>query len=241
MREDMHKVIVERPRRNERWDDGHGKHGKREQNYVRDPDSAPTKEPLRARDRRSKSLNENLSPLVNFLVAQVGRPWNKVYSELRARFSPRSAVQKHVFDHIWDTVHKDVIMVDGVPCKPSISAKGLRPIAEYRAANYPALYVCPDSGILKRAKMPQKKIEKPLQTKRLNKNKVAVYWKNCWHEATMEFVYTGQPTLPVVDVILGQSYDTFSKLEKTWGLWKGVHQCAVSIRPMKRNEIRNLI
>jgi len=51
-----------------------------------------------------KALNENLAPLRRYPDRQVGRPWNKVYSEISARLRARSAVQQHVRDHLHDFV-----------------------------------------------------------------------------------------------------------------------------------------
>ena len=51
-----------------------------------------------------KSLNENLSPLRRYLDRQVGRHWDKVYSEIAVRLRVDSAVQQHVRNHLHDFV-----------------------------------------------------------------------------------------------------------------------------------------
>ncbi|MCU0865995.1 MAG: hypothetical protein MUC36_19600 [Planctomycetes bacterium] len=51
-----------------------------------------------------KELNENLRPLQRYLHAQVGRPWDDVWSEICSHVKLTSAVQKHVRDHIPDFV-----------------------------------------------------------------------------------------------------------------------------------------
>jgi hypothetical protein len=59
-----------------------------------------------ARERGGfKLLNENLAPLGRYLGAQVGRPWDKVYSEIAANLRVSSAVQQHVRDHLKDFVN----------------------------------------------------------------------------------------------------------------------------------------
>src|SRR5262245_53004858 len=103
MRDDMFKVIVERPRVGGSW--------KRERPRRLDED-APAREPL-SRGRGTKRLNENLAPLARWFRRQVGRPWNAVFSELCAVVSVRSAVQKHVRDHIEHLVHLRVVERDG--------------------------------------------------------------------------------------------------------------------------------
>lgn len=75
MREDMAKVIVERPRR--RGDAA--RKGRRQ-----DWDQMPSHEGMRRPHILSgdpKELNEHLGPLRRYLERQVGRPWDKVYSE----------------------------------------------------------------------------------------------------------------------------------------------------------------
>lgn len=47
-----------------------------------------------------KTLNENLNPLYRFLKTSVGRPWNDVYSEIRAQIDPRRANGFHVLQHV---------------------------------------------------------------------------------------------------------------------------------------------
>ena len=103
MRSDMHKVIVERPRR------GGGvvtRPGRR-----RDYDDLPTREGMRRRHvlaGSEKALNEHLAPLERYLRKQVGRPWNAVYRDINRRLRPDSAVQLHVRQHIRDFVEFDV-------------------------------------------------------------------------------------------------------------------------------------
>ena len=102
MREDMFKVIVERPRRGMR------------QKYARKfvpidaeipPNVGTTRRHVRERTRWcTKALNENLAPLQRFLGKQVGRPWSKVFSEICANLDSGHTVKQHVHDHIDDFV-----------------------------------------------------------------------------------------------------------------------------------------
>lgn len=98
MRNDMAKVIVERPRvpafnqrkgRPQRLDDLPSREGLRRAASLRG-------------DR--KELNENLAPLRRYLERQVGRPWNKVYSEIAAGLRADNVVQQHVRNHVHDFV-----------------------------------------------------------------------------------------------------------------------------------------
>nr|WP_313040747.1 hypothetical protein [Brevundimonas diminuta] len=99
MRKDMAKVIVTRPRILEST--------ARKGRTVPD-DLQPKFIGLRrhARERGGwKMLNETLAPLRRYLDAQVGRPWNAVYSEIAANLRPTSTVQQHVRDHLTDFVN----------------------------------------------------------------------------------------------------------------------------------------
>ena len=114
MREDMAKVIVERPRR------GGG---------VRTPKGE------RRREQRSglaqlrkhegikrrwcndlKGLNENLAPLRRFLRSRCGKPWDKVYGETCERINRNSAVQLHIWQHLVQFVCTSAIVIDGNVC-----------------------------------------------------------------------------------------------------------------------------
>ena len=63
----------------------------------------------------SKHLNENLAPLKRFLARRVGRPWSRVYAEICEHIALRSAVQKHVLDHLHQFVKTAVVLIDGRP------------------------------------------------------------------------------------------------------------------------------
>ncbi len=98
MREDMSRVIVERPR----IIDSMSRKGR-----SRSLEDLPTHQGMRRSQRERggyKMLNENLAPLRRFLERHVGRPWNKVYSEIAERLRVDSTVQQHVRDHLRDFV-----------------------------------------------------------------------------------------------------------------------------------------
>ena len=98
MRDDMARVIVERPR----IPDRDARKGR-----ALPFDDLPTREGMRAPHVRAwggRSLNENLKPLRRYLERQVGRPWDKVYAEIAAPLRVGNAVQQHVRDHLRDFV-----------------------------------------------------------------------------------------------------------------------------------------
>lgn len=102
MRPDMVKVIVERERTGHIRDYHLARHKKKFN--PKDLEEAVTHEGMTRRhhyfwgDR--KLLNENLSPLKGFLRSRVGKPWNKVYSELNEFVNPKNPVQMHIRQHL---------------------------------------------------------------------------------------------------------------------------------------------
>jgi hypothetical protein len=135
MRDDMAKVIVERPRR------GGGCKFKRPSLCS---GRAPGLEELHKRegirrpwDGDRKSLNENLVPLRRYLRSQVGRPWDKVYGEICQRINRGSAVQLHVWQHLSWEVCTDPHVIRG-----DVYRSG--------AFGYPGdLFVDPRTGLLR--------------------------------------------------------------------------------------------
>lgn len=147
MREDMAKVIVERPRRSSS--------GRLKGRINQDLESQPTKQGMKYRLADTKSLNENLAPLRRYLASQVGRPWSKVYSEISAHLRATNAVQQHVRDHL-----KHYVAV-----KVSFNKAG-EPLNVGRWWSSYDFYVDPKDGILKRAKDDTDKARKRAKERR---------------------------------------------------------------------------
>ena len=98
MRDDMFKVIVERPRRvNSNAYKGDGR-------PFRNREELAGVLGMKMGYNDSKGLNENLAPLKRFLEKQVNRPWDKVYAEIRAVIDARSTVKQHILQHLNDFV-----------------------------------------------------------------------------------------------------------------------------------------
>lgn len=119
MRDDMSKVIVERPRLGSRARLAR-RSRRQDPKQIEVNEEADNALPARighgraARmDRIQKSLNENLAPLRRYLEGQVGRPWDKVFSDISANMRLDNAVQKHVRDHVKDFVATTTVLQDG--------------------------------------------------------------------------------------------------------------------------------
>jgi hypothetical protein len=142
MRSDMSKVIVERPRAY-RGHRGRSSPGMPNRTRIRSEDRSGFE--AMGRGYREKSLNENLAPLLRWMQAQVGRPWNDVFRELSAHIRVRSTVQKHVLDHVRQMVAETTVANEhGVRCSLQ---NGLAPLRGWSKRG--ALYV--HDGILRRA------------------------------------------------------------------------------------------
>lgn len=140
MRSDMFQVIIERPRVDVRRGHRKGRLGE-----PRRQQEGPIREPV-SRGRGTKVLNENLAPLRRFLRSRLGRRWDDVRSEICALLSVRSAVQKHVLDHVKQMVEENAILVDGRPCHPAGHLPWGGPITVGRWRGF---YVCPRTGALR--------------------------------------------------------------------------------------------
>jgi hypothetical protein len=152
MRPDMAKVIVERPRYGSRIR-GTPKGYRRALQRLAD-DGPPGHEGMKRRHRGgTKGLNEHLGPLRRYLDAQVGRPWDRVFSEICAHIDRASAVQDHVRDHVADYVVTHVVLIDGIPCSGEGARWHGRPLHQIPWRRW-CWYVCPRTGILRRIKAP---------------------------------------------------------------------------------------
>ncbi|SRR5665213_9721 len=133
MRSDMSKIIVERPRRGGSYD--------RKGRPAREFENIPAKQSMKRGHSDLKELNENLKPLKRYLHKNVGRPWDKVFSEICENIRMDNAVQKHVRGHVFDYVYPHVIVEGKIILVRSF-------LGEYELWSGD-LYVCPKSGILK--------------------------------------------------------------------------------------------
>jgi hypothetical protein len=146
MRSDMHKVIVERPRMlRSKWKNRKTalrlSETQRAQ-AVRDAEDYDSGRPRASSARHEKILNENLAPLKRFLMQQVGRPWDKVYSEICRTIDTRSAIGLHVLQHVEDFIAIDTFIENGKVCERNCS----------RVMEVRGLYVHPVTRIIRLAK-----------------------------------------------------------------------------------------
>jgi hypothetical protein len=143
MRKDMAKVIVVRPRCNPHQ--GEIRQGRPE--LLLDGEDEPLRPRAKSTRRiKTKYLNENLAPLKRYLQRQVGRPWDKVYSEISANLKVASTVQQHVRDHIEDFVAIRCRMRDGKVMTLDRVGRECKLVHDHRR-----LYVHPRTGLLRQS------------------------------------------------------------------------------------------
>jgi len=188
VRADMAKVIVERPRKKGcAW---HKPKGYQRQLRRYGADGPPCREGIKACwQGRTKYLNEHLGPLRRYLDKQVGRPWNKVFSEICAHIDRSSAVQDHVRDHVEDYVTTHVILIEGVLCNGEGGRYYGMPLHQFRSRPW---YVCPRTGLLRRVKIasrkrkPQPIQESPAKFIPVGDTLQCRFFANAWHLVTLK-------------------------------------------------------
>jgi hypothetical protein len=167
MRKDFPQLLTERERRKP-YDYGSKSaptRDERDLEYAHARANARKMEGMRPRGngRGRKDLNENLRPLYNYLRKQIGRPWNKVFSEISQVSPNKNQVLAHVYTHVWQIVERDVVVIDKKPYYKANSSYGRRqrglpaPLLPIHEHGRLQLYVCPKSGLLKRAPKWKKK------------------------------------------------------------------------------------
>ncbi len=241
MRADMAKVIVERPRKK-------GRSWKKPKGYQRQlrrygEDGPPCREGIKTRwGGRTKYLNEHLGPLRRYLDSQVGRPWDKVFSEICAHISRNSAVQDHVRDHVEGYVTLCVILIDGIPCNGDGSLQYGRPLHQMR---WKPWYVCPATGQLRRVKKPGRKrqgkpkAEIPPQYIPVSDTLQCRFLNDGWHLVTLKTLpnfrwYRGP--CRKIDVVLNRPVVEITAAEA--GREYGAEVYAVAKRRLARRELK---
>jgi hypothetical protein len=143
MRDDMFKVIVERPRWGSRWIES----AKLDRNRDRDGGFVGLQRYAQEQTRMNKGFSDNLAPLARFLRARCGRRWDDVYAEICASLDTGSTVKMHVRQHLDDLVNRRIsygrhgeLLNDG----HLLERHSRRSVRD-------DLYVDPDDGILKDA------------------------------------------------------------------------------------------
>lgn len=145
MRDDFQHVIVERPRQRS-WGNPY-----REMHPA--SEEAPTKEAIRPRGKgfERRHLGVNLRPLVRFLEQNVGRPWDKVYSEFRAANPNDSKISTRIYRCLSNFLNLKYPITLDEKGRPLVTWFGRTELLTALSDRWPAFYVHPKSGILCKA------------------------------------------------------------------------------------------
>jgi len=99
-----------------------------------------------------KTSSDRLGPLYRFLRKSIGRPWNKVYSEICKTVDRRTTSGWHFLTHLDQSVEKNCEMDD----------QGyLIRVGGWASGHFTGFYVCPKTGLLKYSTGGPVKPEKP--------------------------------------------------------------------------------
>lgn len=141
MREDMHKVVIERPR----W--GSSRRSRKTRISLNQYDPAREYD-FAARESSSwdwypdrKHFSDHLAPIRRYLEKQVGRPWRKVEGELAAALDLRTVVGRHLLSHVEGEV--------AIHCRIDADGRVFRRNGDWEIEG---LYVHPRTGLLRRTK-----------------------------------------------------------------------------------------
>lgn len=250
MRSDMAKVLCEEPRRGARLKERKGY--KRE--LARTPlEDQPVKERGNLHQRwhakwgDGKEFGEHLNPLKRFILSSCGRPWNKVYSEIRKVVKPGTVINNHLYTHLFGYVTVNVVEKDGEFYDP-ISLK-------YSSSRiYTPTFVHPETGILTRTPKRKRTARRRQRTERvirINENTAYVRdKKGIWYEckliplskekikkkhyfSTKGFIYT-EDYLSYYDVFLKENTNF------TNAFWGSPPAYCVFKRQMNKREIKKI-
>lgn len=172
MREDLNKVLCEDSRLGgldfhwyrQRMDDFVDHYEDFEDDMPHTGDSSRARVGIRSSKiywNGRRRFNEHLNPLKGIINKNVGRPWNKVYSELCAVFDKRSVINQHIMDHLDDYVDtKHIVVKEGKLFEQSHYNYGSKYPDGLIPLNKSSIqwYVDPRDGILKENKARRKSI-----------------------------------------------------------------------------------
>jgi hypothetical protein len=207
----MHKVVVERPR----WNPGPAKYGRR----ANLPDELlPKFEGIRRPYQNRKGLTDLLGPLRRWLQAQVGRPWNDVYSEACAVIKPDSVIRAHIKTHLMQFVERNTFMHKGKVCVLGGFQKGIVPVEG--SNGWVTFYVHPESFLLckiperKRTRYPFRTVTKPPTPMRwLDELTALVQFSGIWYRCRFR-------PLRDTEAFIGYDYFFGQVLDRSHMFWR---------------------
>ena len=224
MREDMSKVVTERPRV------GHSepsvKTGRRIHRYDENDEyeDLPKREKYsmkrQAGRTRGKHFSDLINPLLRYLRSNVGRPWDKVYSEMSEHLDFRKTTGRHIFEHVQQAVELHCyIGEDGKiydqPCwKTPCLVQGLYVHPRTRLLCWKGRESCPKE---QRAQI----AAQPVTCIPITDNQYHIQLKGIWYAATLEHSSRNREELQAAGCAKPELFECFaynptSKLTRYW-------------------------
>lgn len=122
MRDDLDKVITESPRSGGSWG---GKKFPRQRKHKGDfegMDQVRIKTSIRdaygtnrdVKNRRTKTFTDVLAPIYGLIRKNVGKNWDKLFSDMRKKFKPDSRVHQHIYEHLFQFIEVKTRIQNGV-------------------------------------------------------------------------------------------------------------------------------
>lgn len=201
MRNDMAQLLVEHPRHNA--GELYREHRRR---ANREPEEALLKQGMRRPYFERKEFGEYFPPVKGYLRKNVGRPWDKVFSELSASLTGGGTVVDHVKTHVL----RDFVILkpdwdNGVACYPPHSYSWWRNKPTPIMRRFNGGFYVDQQGILRQAAPePSRKARKPnpigiVIDERSAYYKIDAVWYRVWFKSVPE---AGPDTVPMYDIVL---------------------------------------
>lgn len=222
----MHKIVVERERygssrKNRKW-------GKR---IVFAPDADYDDQPPFVSSGRKRQYGSDckwfsdvLGPLNGFLRSNLGRPWYKVYSELRQGLDVRKVTGRHIFDHLERMVETDCFV--GADCKVYAGPRGW---------DVTGFYVHPKSGLLSfvpeqsaRERRKEKLTRQTIDEIRLDRSRSYKLIDGQWYDIAFSFIEIARGDIRNV-------WDVVARSQVRLTSWS--NRVAISKRQCNRGEV----
>ena len=213
MRSDMSKVVIERPR------SGHSlpsvKTGRTIHRYDENDEyeDLPKREKYsmnrQAKGINSKGFSDFLNPLERFFRSNVGRPWDKVHSEMCEHLDFRSTMMQHVFQHVERMVEQHCHIGDDGKVYPNTHWRANEPVTGLYVHPRTRLLCWKESGyITERRKIRKAKAKEVLTRIAISGNQHYLKCKGIWYIAELERYEPKQksPNEKVVKEIYEEGY-----------------------------------
>jgi hypothetical protein len=184
MREDMSKVVIERPRWGHRLPSSKTRLRIRRYDQDKEYDDLPKRvsgsRSKYIRAREVKDFSDLLGPLRRFLRKNVGRPWDHVYSEMKESLDDRKVTGRHVFEHVDGEVETHAF-IDGDGELYTWGHSGRQPVYGFYVNPRTGLLCWSDNNPWRRARGKSKTAAEEITHVRLSANTGHVKVNGIWY------------------------------------------------------------